>query len=218
MTKKDGKIHIADEAQVAEFGGRQPQKEADETTANQGGEPTPEAVGESATVSAADPEPRVEDYKDRFLRAKAELQNVTRRAQSERAEIVRYANADLVRALLVVLDDIDRILESDHQPEDTGAILEGLRLVHQNYVKTLADFHVEPIEAAHVPFDPVIHEAMMQEPSDQHPADTVLRVVQKGYRLHDRVIRAAKVVVSPAAAPVSEGESPADSQSKSSPA
>lgn len=211
MTKKDGKIHIADQAEVAEFGGRQPEKEADETAANQGGEPTQDAA-------AADPEPRVEDYKDRFLRAKAELQNVTRRAQSERAEIVRYANADLVRALLVVLDDIDRILESDHQPEDTGTILEGLRLVHQNYVKTLVDFHVEPIDTAHVPFDPVIHEAMMQEPSAQHPADTVLRVVQKGYRLHDRVIRAAKVVVSPAAAPVSEGEAPADSQSKSSPA
>lgn len=209
MTKKDGKIHIPDQAEVSEFGGNQPASDADETTENQSGDPTP---------SAASLEPDAEDYKDRFLRAKAELQNVTRRAQSERAEIVRYANADLVRGLLVVIDDIDRILESDHQPDDTEAILGGLRLVHQNYLKTLASFHIEPIETADVPFDPVIHEAMMQEPSDQHPAGTVLRVVQKGYRLHDRVIRAAKVIVSAAAAPDVDGELPADSPAKTSPA
>ena len=209
MTKKDRKIHIADQEEVAEFGGTQPAGEADDTAANQAGDPTP---------SPASPEPAAEDYKDRFLRAKAELQNVTRRAQSERAEIVRYANADLVRGLLVVFDDIDRILESDHQPADTEAILGGLRLVHQNYLKTLAGFHVEPIDTADVPFDPVIHEAMMQEPSDQHPPGTVLRVVQRGYRLHDRVIRAAKVIVSAAAAPDVDGELPADSPAKSSPA
>ena len=209
MTKKDGKIHIPDQAEVSEFGGNPPASDADETAENQSGDPT---------QPAASLEPDAEDYKDRFLRAKAELQNVTRRAQSERAEIVRYANADLVRGLLVVIDDIDRILESDHQPDDTEAILGGLRLVHQNYLKTLAGFHVEPIDTADVPFDPVIHEAMMQEPSDQHPPGTVLRVVQRGYRLHDRVIRAAKVVVSAAAAPDAESESPADSPAKSSPA
>lgn len=209
MTKKDRKIHIPDQAEVSEFGGSQPAGDADETTANQGGDSTPSAAGL---------EPDADDYKDRFLRAKAELQNVTRRVQSERADIVRYANADLVRGLLVVVDDIDRILDSDHQPDDAEAILEGLRLVHQNYLKALAGFHVQPIDTADVPFDPVIHEAMMQEPSDRHPAGTVLRVVQKGYRLHDRVIRAAKVIVSAAAAPDAENESPADSPAKSPPA
>ena len=79
-------------------------------------------------------------------------------------------------------------------------------------------FHVEPIDTVHVPFDPVIHEAMMQEPSNHHPAGTVLRVVQKGYRLHDRVIRAAKVIVSAASTADTDSESPADSPAKSSPA
>ncbi len=209
MTKKDVKIHIPDQAEVSEFGGEPPANDTNEATADQDGD---------STRSVTTPEPEVDSYKDRFLRAKAELQNVVRRTQGERAEIVRYANADLVRGLLVVVDDIDRMLDSDHQPDDAEAILAGLRLVHQNYLKTLAGFHVEPIEESGVAFDPVIHEAMMQESSDQYPAGTVLRVVQKGYRLHDRVIRAAKVIVSAATAPDAETESPADSPAKNPPA
>lgn len=195
MTKKTGKIQMPDENEIAQFGGQATAGEA--APDDRSGDDSAGAADNGQSDEAADQPPaELDDYKDKYLRAKAELQNVTRRVRNEQAETVRFANVSLVRALLVVLDDLDRIIESDHHVDDVATVLDGLKLVQQNFQKVLGEISVEPIDTADVPFDPVVHEAMMQQPSQEHPAGTVLRVVQKGYRLGDRVIRAAKVIVS----------------------
>jgi molecular chaperone GrpE len=169
-----------------------------------GGEPDG-SVGTSATAAATQappeqpeqPRSEAEEYKDKYLRAVAELANYRKRCEKDREESLRYANVNLVRSLLPVLDYLERVIASAQEhPENTAAIIDGARLTASNFRKVLAEHGVQPIEAQGQPFDPSVHEAMMQQPSDQYSEPTVLQVVQEGYKLHDRVIRPARVVVS----------------------
>ena len=120
-----------------------------------------------------------------------------RRAAKEKADAVRFAVADFARDVLSVVDDFERTLAAADSEPDTG-IAEGARLVYDNLMKILRSHHIEEIEAEGQPFDPACHEAVMQQPSDEHPPQTVLQEIQRGYRLHDRLLRPAKVVVSAA--------------------
>ena len=145
------------------------------------------------------PEREVAEWKEKCLRAKAELVNYQRRAEKDRAEGLKYANASFIRALLPVIDDLERVMASGAaHPENAQAILDGGRLTLENFLKILRDFRVEVIKADGEPFDPEVHEAMMEQPSPDHPTRTVLQEVAKGYRLFDRVLRPAKVIVSKA--------------------
>ena len=146
-------------------------------------------------------EQKTASLEDQLLRAKADFANFQRRMANERVEAVRYANADLMRSLLVVLDDLERSLAAVGTSDDVAAMVDGVRLVQQNLLKALTDHGLSGIEALHQPFDPSVHEAMMQQPSDQHPDQTVIEQIARGYRLHDRVLRPARVVVSKASEP-----------------
>ena len=139
---------------------------------------------------------RVDALEDSLLRAKAESQNIQRRATAERNDAIRYANAELMRILIPVLEDFDRTFAASDSADKS--ILEGTRLVHANLVKALRDFGLEPIEAAGERFDPSIHEALMHQPSDEVPPGNVIEQVTRGYRLRDRVLRPARVIVSKA--------------------
>ncbi len=141
---------------------------------------------------------KVAALEDALLRAKADYQNLQRRSAIERAEAVGYANADLLRSLLGVLDDFDRAVESASSSENLAAVVDGVRLVQQNLTRSLGEAGLEPIEALHQPFDPEIHEAMLQQPTDEHPPGTVIEQIARGYRLRDRVLRPARVVVAKA--------------------
>jgi len=138
---------------------------------------------------------RVASLEDSLLRARADYQNLLRRSAQERTEAVRFANVELMRSLLVVADDFERMLTATKNAENSGAIADGIRLVYDNFAKALRDHGLEPIDALHRPFDPAIHQALLQHPTDEHPPGTVVEEVAKGYRLQDRVVRAAKVVV-----------------------
>lgn len=135
---------------------------------------------------------------DTMLRAKADFVNTQRRNEKSRLDAVQFANADLMRSLLGVLDDFERSLDAAGTAEDIKTIVEGVRLVYQNLRKALGEHGLEPIEAMDRPFDPHVHEAIMQQPAADCDPNTVLEEVAKGYRLKDRVIRPAKVVVSKA--------------------
>ncbi|MCP4246588.1 MAG: nucleotide exchange factor GrpE [bacterium] len=135
------------------------------------------------------------DANDKHLRAVAELQNFRRRATTERQETLRYGAADLIRAILNVVDDFERTLAALAEHE-SSSVIQGIQLVHDNLLKALAAHHVERVSAAGQTFDPNLHEAIMQQPSDEHPAGAVVQEVQAGYRLWDRVLRPAKVIVS----------------------
>lgn len=134
--------------------------------------------------------------KDRELRCHADLDNFRKRAAREREESLRYANMSFLRDLLPVLDNVDRAIEAAEKSADAGALLDGFRMVHQQLEDVLRRHHCEPIEALHQPFDPHVHHAVMQQPSTDHPAGTVLAVTQSGYKLHDRVVRPSQVIVS----------------------
>jgi molecular chaperone GrpE len=136
--------------------------------------------------------------KDRELRAHAELDNFRKRAARELDERLRYANLGLLRDLLPVIDNIERAIEAAEKNADAAALLEGFKMVDQQLNDVLQRHHCSRIEALHVPFDPNVHHAVMQQPSEEHPANTVLMVTQNGYQLHDRVVRPSQVIVSKA--------------------
>ena len=149
---------------------------------------------------------RVQELEDNLLRAKADYQNLLRRTAGERAEAVLYGNADLMKAFLGVADDFERALEAAKTSENHEAVVEGVRLVYENLMRALSVNGLEPIAALHQPFDPSVHEAMMRQPTDEHPPGVIVQEIAKGYRLRDRVVRPAKVVV--AAAPANEKDDP----------
>jgi len=133
---------------------------------------------------------------DRLLRLQAEMQNLRNRTAREISDERRYAALPILRELLPVLDNIDRAIEAAEKAGEAENLLEGFRLVRQQLVATLANHGAEPIQALGQPFDPNFQQAILHQPSNDVPADTVTMVTQEGYKLHDRVVRPAQVIVS----------------------
>ncbi len=140
----------------------------------------------------------LEAAKERELRCHAELDNFRKRAARELEERLRYANLGLLRDLMPVVDNVQRAIQAAGQNADAAALLEGFKMVDQQLDDVLRRHHCTRIEALHAPFDPNVHHAIMQQPSEEHPANTVLMVAQNGYQLHDRVVRPSQVIVSTA--------------------
>ena len=169
--------------------------------------PAMSSAGESGSAPA--PETELEalqrearELRDKNLRLIADGRNFQQRAQREKQEAIKYAEADLARELLLVLDDLERTREAVRAGNEVTAIADGLRLMHERFLKVLKAHHIEPIEALRKPFNPDLHEALLQQPSDEHPAGTVMQEVARGYKMHERVLRPSRVTVStgPAAA------------------
>ena len=139
---------------------------------------------------------KVGKLEDNLLRAKADYQNLLRRSAIERADAIRYANADFMKSMLGVLDDFERSLAAAEGSDKLDAVTHGVRLVYDNLTKAMRNHGLETIDALNEPFDPSVHEAMLQQPSDDHPPGTVIEQVARGYRLYGRVLRPAKVIVS----------------------
>ena len=202
MPKKQKKIVIATGDEVAQYADKAPGHEDDSSSSAAAPKDESADTGEvgGATAGAVAEElSEAEQWKEKCLRAKAELANYQRRMGKDHAESLRYANAPLVRALLPIVDDLERVIESEPSHKDsTRAVLDGVKLTLDNFLKVLRDAHVERIEAEGKPFDPKVHEAMMEQPSPDHTERTVLKDVVKGYRLYERVLRPAKVIVSKA--------------------
>lgn len=139
------------------------------------------------------------DEHDRLLRLSAEFENYKKRMNRQSDEFKKYANESLLKELLTVVDNLERAITStdgDRGVEKEGCVVEGVEMTLNEILKILRNYHVEPIEAKGKPFDPVYHEAMMQEETDEYPENTVVNELQKGYMLHDRLLRPAMVVVS----------------------
>jgi molecular chaperone GrpE len=133
---------------------------------------------------------------DRALRLQAEMQNLRNRTSREIADERRYAALPILRDLLPVLDNIDRAIEAAAKAGESENLLAGFRLVKQQLETVLGRHQCEPIKAEGEPFDPHFHEAILHQPSADVPADHVVMVTQPGYKLHDRVVRPAQVIVS----------------------
>jgi len=165
----------------------------------------------AADMKIAELEAQIKEANDRALRTQAELENYRKRAQRELADERRYAVVPLVRDLLAVVDNLQRAIDaasqsSPHAPREGSVsrsetttvpvLLEGVQLVAAQLDAVLKQHGCLPIETVGTPFDPNQHQAIAQEPSTEHPAGTVTRATQVGYKLQDRVIRPAQVFVS----------------------
>jgi molecular chaperone GrpE len=164
-----------------------------------------EAVEERARAAPAPPPPReaelaaeLEAAKDRLLRLQADFENFRRRAAKERLEAEQYGHQNLVKDLLTAVDNLDRAIDHARRSDsgDLESLLQGVELVRRDLGAALTRHGVAAIEAAGQPFDPSLHEAMQQVPDDSVAPNTVVEELQKGYRLRDRLLRPARVIVS----------------------
>ncbi len=141
---------------------------------------------------------QLDSAKDRALRFQAELDNYRKRVGRQMDEERRYAQVPLIGDLLPVLDNVGRAIEAAEKSADAASLLEGFKLVARQLQTVLERHHCTKIEALCQPFDPHWHEAILQQPSGEVPPNTVLHVTQTGYRVYDRVVRPAQVIVSAA--------------------
>jgi molecular chaperone GrpE len=137
-----------------------------------------------------------EEYLEMAQRTRADFENYQKRALRDQIQERRYAQAPLAGDILQVLDNLERALAAARQAGDEGPLVQGVLLVENQIQDVLRRHGVTRIEAEGHPFDPNLHQAMMQQPSGEHPPQTVLQVFEQGYLLHDRVLRPARVVVS----------------------
>jgi len=144
-----------------------------------------------------DSKSKLQDYSDRYLRLQAEFDNAKKRMQRQQQEFIKYANEEIILESLGILDDLERSVEArEAKHEDPEAFLKGIEMILSHLYEMLKKHNVRPIEAKGKPFDPALHEALMQVERDDHPENTVVEELQKGYLLGDRVIRTTKVKVS----------------------
>jgi molecular chaperone GrpE len=131
---------------------------------------------------------------DSYLRLAADFDNYRKRVAREHAELTTRANERILNELLPVLDDLERALEAASAHEE-AKLEEGVELVHRSFAAVLARHGLTPIETDGA-FDPHVHEALLAQPGEGAEPGSVLQVLQKGYRLGDRVLRPARVIVS----------------------
>jgi molecular chaperone GrpE len=137
-----------------------------------------------------------QEHYDRYLRLAAELENIKKRQEREVTELRQFANENLLKELVPVLDNLERALEHGRQSDAPEALMEGLDLVNQDFLKVLGRFGVTPINSVGERFDPTYHHAVMEEEAPEVEDQTVLKELQKGYMLQNRLLRPAMVVVS----------------------
>jgi len=136
---------------------------------------------------------------DRMLRAAADFENYKKRAEREKNDFMKYVAEGFITDLLPISDNLERAIDATTNAsgeKDIDSFREGVKLIHKQLMDVLEKRYVTKIEAVGKPFDPNVHEAVMQVKSDEFPANTVAEEFQKGYMLHDRVVRAAMVSVS----------------------
>ena len=143
-------------------------------------------------------EGEIEALKDQLLRTVAESENIRRRASRDVENAHKYANEKLLEDLLPVLDSLEKALELPDQSDDAKAVLEGIEISLRMFRETLERGGVLVVDPLGEPFDPSKHEALAMVPNEEVEPNSVIEVVQKGYLLNERVVRAARVVVSAA--------------------
>jgi molecular chaperone GrpE len=141
-------------------------------------------------------EEQVVELRGRELKAQAELENFRRRTLRDVDQQLKFASMPLVTDLLEILDNLNRAIESAVPGSSTESLVAGVKLVQQQFVNVLSKHHCKQVASVGMPFDPNVHQAISQQPSDSHAAGTVMVEHSVGFMLHDRVVRPSMVVVS----------------------
>jgi molecular chaperone GrpE len=136
------------------------------------------------------------DANDRFVRLMAEFENFRRRNAKEQLELIETANGKLLEKLSEVQDNFERAFASENKAKDLEAFEKGMQMIYNQFAKVLTDAGLEQIDPTGKEFDPNLHEALMQQPSETIPEGHVVTVFQKGYKLKNKILKTAKVIVS----------------------
>ncbi len=159
----------------------------------------------SAGQAAADPSPEQaladarrqrDELQDKLLRSQAECANIAKRLSQQHRTDIQQAPRTLAKGILPILDGLERTIQSIDEAGRSDPIAEGVKLLRDQFVVVLRQNHIEPIESVGRRFNPELHEAMIQDAKSELPAGTVCAEYERGYTLHQRVLRHAKVVVS----------------------
>ena len=150
----------------------------------------------------------VETYKDQLLRKAAEFENYKRRTEQDFGNLVRNANENLLFSLLPVLDDLERSLKHGSDQKDPDSFYKGIELIRSKLGNILEGHGLAPFESVGKPFDVEYHDALMQVPNGDHPKNTVVEEIERGYTLNGKVLRHSKVVVSSGAGQPEEHDRP----------
>ena len=135
------------------------------------------------------------DYFDKWLRLRAEMENFKKRMEKEKAEHLKFGNENLLKALLPILDNLERAINHGKNGEENSPLMAGLEMVRKEFAGILERFGVKAVPAVGESFDPEKHEAVSQQESDLE-ANRIVSAVQNGYFYHGRLLRPAKVIVS----------------------
>ena len=139
---------------------------------------------------------QLSEANDRNLRLMAEFDNFRRRTAKEQLELIETANGKLLEKLSEVQDNFERAFASENKAKDLEAFEKGMQMIYNQFAKILTDAGLEQIDPTGAEFDPNCHEALMQQPSETIPEGHVVTVFQKGYKLKNKILKTAKVIVS----------------------
>ncbi len=173
--------------------------EQDNVNREQGpGEPgDPREAGTAQDPGIDELKVQVEDFKDRYLRAMAEMDNMKKRQQRQHADVIKYGKESVLKDFLLVYDALEKsILSAQELYPDDVPFITGLQMIERLLLETLKKHGVEPIQTRDIAFDPNIHDAMMQISRPDLEPGMVADEIEKGFMLNDRVLRPAKVTVS----------------------
>jgi molecular chaperone GrpE len=186
--KKTDEKDLKEEALLAE------EELADKEAAEAEELPDTEMIEEDEAAPVV--EEKEESLRDQFVRLQADFANFRNRTQRERVELYQRANEDLLLEILPVLDHYEMGLQTAEQHDADQAVVDGFKLVYDQFQNVLNKFNITPIEAVGEVFDPHKHEALTHMPSDEYAAEVCSNQVRRGYMFADKLLRAAQVVVS----------------------
>jgi len=155
---------------------------------------------ESADPTIAEAQEKERIAQDKYLRLFAEFENYRTRSAKEQLELISTANGKLLEKLAEVKDNFDRAFAEENKSGDLAAFEKGIKLIQEQFNKILSDFGLETIDPSGEVFDPNIHEALMKQPSENVPEGSIIQVYQKGYKIKNKLLKTAKVIVSSGAA------------------
>ena len=198
MTKKNAENQVVEEKEGFAGGDGYPNCEG-EPCANMADETKDEAdtVAEEQTEEQTEETPKTEeiDWKDRYIRLQAEFDNFRKRTLREKMALIESGGSDVWKAILPVLDDMERAIAASEKSEDIAALREGEKLIYNKFVDIMRQKGVVEIEALDKEFDADLHEAVARFATGEEKSGKVIDVIQRGYKQGEQVLRYAKVVV-----------------------
>ena len=195
---EDNEVMDEQESEEGGIGGGQEPIEGEIATGDEAGDeeesagiPAPDSIEAQCKQARAD----ADEYRDKWMRGQAEFSNARKRMVKQQSETYAHATADTVKKMLPVWDDLARALDNMPPELEGNTWIEGISMAQRKFVTTLENMNITPIKAVGEPFDPMFHEAIMEEASDEYESGVISKELQSGYQLGDQIIRPSLVYV-----------------------